>query len=141
MKSVNPYLSFNGNTEEAFKFYQSVFGGELQMVRFRDMADIMGASEEHLDKIANVGLPLEGGSMLMGDDGAAVMGQPLTVGNNVSINLEAESAEEAERLFHGLAAGGQTTMPLEETEWAEKFGMLTDRFGINWSVNYTGKKA
>src|SRR5690606_877740 len=129
------------NTEEAFKFYQSVFGGELQMVRFRDMADIMGASEEHLDKIANVGLPLEGGSMLMGDDGAAVMGQPLTVGNNVSINLEAESAEEAERLFHGLAAGGQTTMPLEETEWAEKFGMLTDRFGINWSVNYTGKKA
>lgn len=141
MKSVNPYLSFNGNTEEAFRFYQSVFGGELQIFRFRDMADTMGASEEHLDKIANVGLPLGGGSMLMGDDGAAVMGQPLTVGNNVSINLEAESAEEAERLFHGLAAGGQTTMPLEETEWAEKFGMLTDKFGVQWSVNYTGKKA
>src|SRR5690606_1327668 len=121
------------------KFYQSVFGGELQIVRFRDMGDTMGVTGDNLNKIANIGLPLGGGAMLMGDDGVAVMGETLTVGNNFSINLEAESSEEAEKLINGLSEGAKTTMPLEETEWAEKFGMLTDKYGIQWSVNYPGK--
>lgn len=140
MKSVNPYLNFNGNTEEVFKFYQSVFGGELDIVRFKDMADTMGATGDDLEKVAHVALPIGGGTLLMGDDGPAVMGQPLTVGDNFSINLETDSAEEAEKVFNKLSAGGEITMPLEKTEWAEKFGMLTDKYGIAWSVNYTGEE-
>jgi len=139
MKSVNPYLNFDGNTEEAFEFYQSVFGGELQLVRFKDMDDTMGAKGDDLEKIANVVLPIGGNTMLMGDDGPAVMGHPITVGNNFSINIEADSAEEAENVFNDLSAGGEITMPLEKTEWAEKFGMLTDKYGITWSVNYPGE--
>ena len=140
MKSVNPYLNFNGNTEKAFTFYQSVFGGELQITRFKDMRDNMGATGENLNKIANIALPIGAGVTLMGDDGPAVMGQSMTIGDNFSINLEAESAEEAEKLFNSLSDGGKAMMPLEETEWAEKFGMFADKFGIQWSVNYTGKK-
>jgi len=141
MKSVNPYLNFDGNTEESFEFYQYVFGGELQLVRYKDMEDDMCAKGDDLEKIANVGLPIAGNTMLMGDDGLSVMGQPITVGNNFSINLEADSAEEAEKVFNDLSAGGDITMPLEETEWAEKFGVLTDKYGITWSVNYSGEKS
>jgi PhnB protein len=140
MKSVNPYLNFDGNTEEAFEFYQSVFGGEVDITRFKDLDDNMGATGADLEKIANVALPIGGGTMLMGDDSPAVMGQSLTEGDNFSINLEADSAEEAEKVFKDLSADGKITMPLEETEWAEKFGMLTDKYGITWSVNYSGEK-
>ncbi|MBN2733120.1 MAG: VOC family protein [Balneolaceae bacterium] len=140
MKAVNPYLNFDGNTEEVFEFYQSVFGGELQIVRFKDMEDSMGATGDDLEKIAHVSLPIGGNTMLMGDDGPAVMGQPMTVGDNFSINLEAENAQEAEKVFNDLSAGGKITMPLQETEWAAKFGMLTDKYGISWSVNYPGEE-
>jgi PhnB protein len=138
MQSVNPYLNFDGNTEEAFEFYQSVFGGELNIVRFKDMGDSMGATGDDLEKVAHAALPIGGDTLLMGDDGPVVMDQPLTVGDNFSINLETDSAEEAEKVFNDLSADGKITMPLEETEWAEKFGMLTDKFGITWSVNYAG---
>src|SRR5699024_8189243 len=100
MKSVNPYINFNGNTEEALEFYQSVFGGELNIVRFKDMADSMGATGDDLEKVAHAALPLGGSTMLMGDDGPAVMGQDLTVGDNFSINLETDSTEEAEKVFN-----------------------------------------
>lgn len=140
MKAVNPYINFDGNTEEAFEFYQSVFGGELQVVRFKDMEDSMGATGDDLEKIAHVSLPIGGNTMLMGDDGPAVMGQPVTTGNNFSINLETDSSQEAKKVFSNLSVGGKITMPLKETEWAEKFGMLTDKFGITWSVNYPGEK-
>ncbi len=138
MKQVNPYLNFNGNTEEAFKFYQSVFGGELQIVRFKDLGNDMGATGDDLNKIANIALPLGEDTLLMGDDGPAVSGQPFTEGNNFSINLETENAEEIEKLFDRLSEGGQATMPLQQTEWAEKFGMCTDKFGIQWLLSYTG---
>lgn len=138
MKSVNPYLNFNGNTEEAFEFYQSVFGGDLQITRFKDMADNMGATGEDLDKIANIVLPLSGDTVLMGTDILDAMDQKLTIGNNFSITLEADSADEAEELFNKLSDGGEVQMPLMETEWAEKYGALTDKFGIHWMVNYTG---
>lgn len=140
MKAVNPYLNFDGNTEEAFKFYQSVFGGELQIVRFKDMEDSMGATGNNLEKIAHVSLPIGGNTLLMGDDGPAVMGQSVTAGDNFSINLETNSSQEAEKVFSNLSAGGKITMPLKKTEWAEKFGMLTDKYGITWSVNYPGEK-
>lgn len=138
MKAVNPYLNFDGNTEEAFKFYQSVFGGELQITRFKDMADTMGANGEDLNKIANIALPLNGDTMLMGTDLLESMGQKLTMGNNFSITLETDSAEEAEELFNKLSDGGEVQMPLMQTEWAEKYGDCIDKFGIHWMVNYTG---
>lgn len=138
MKQVNPYLNFNGNTEEVFKFYQSVFGGELQIVRFKDLGDDMGATGDDLNKIAHVALPLGENTFLMGDDGPAVSGQPFTEGNNFSINLETESAKEVEVLFNALSEDGDKIMPLQQTEWAEKFGICTDRFGVRWLLGYTG---
>lgn len=143
MKSVNPYLNFNGNTEEAFNFYQSVFGGEfLDVLSFKEMeGDQMGVPENKLDKVAHIALPLGNDTILMGDDGPYAMDQPLTVGNNFHINIEAESMEEAEQLFSDLSGGGKVEMPLEETEWAELFGMVTDKYGIQWMVDYPGNKA
>lgn len=142
MKAVNPYLNFAGNTEEAFRFYQVVFGGELQMVRYGDVPDNpMGVPDEDLDRIANVALPLRGDAVLMGTDTLESLGQTLDVGNNVSIALETDSAEEAEKLFGKLSDGGEVMMPLMETEWAETYGMCIDRFGVRWMFNYTGDKA
>lgn len=139
MKAVSPYLNFAGNTEEVFRFYQAVFGGELQIVRFGDFPENpMGVPDEDLDKIAHVALPLVGDNMLMGTDTLESFGQKLTAGNNFHITLEAESAEEAERLFDALSTGGEVEMPLAEAEWAERYGMCTDRYGVRWMVNYTG---
>ena len=140
MKSANPYLNFPGNTEEAFTFYRSVFGGDfLAVVRFRDFGDnAMGAPESELDRIAHIALPLGETNILMGTDVLGSQGQSLTMGNNFYITLEPESAEEAERLFGSLSGGGRVEMPLQQTEWAEKYGACADRFGVQWMVSYTG---
>jgi PhnB protein len=137
MKNVNPYLNFPGNTEEAFGFYRSVFGGEFPMVlRFRDFGPEMDGPDG--DKLAHIALPLGHGSMLMGTDALESHGRTLTMGNNFSISLEAETSGEAERLFGALSAGGRTDMPLGRTEWAELYGMCTDRYGVQWMVNFPG---
>jgi PhnB protein len=140
MKAANPYLNFNGNTEEAFHFYKTVFGGEfLGVLRFRDFGEnAMQVPEADLEKIAHIALPLGGTNILMGTDVLESQGQTLNVGNNVYFNLEAESAEEAQELFNALADGGRIEMPLQKTEWAEKYGVCADRFGVQWMVNYTG---
>ncbi|MGH7577225.1 MAG: VOC family protein [Longimicrobiales bacterium] len=140
MKAANPYLNFKGNTEEAFNFYKSVFGGELLGVaRFRDFADnSMGVAEADLDKIAHIALPLGPHNLLMATDYVDSMPFPFVAGNNFSITIDTDSAEEAERLFNALAAGGEPGMPLQKTEWAELYGHLTDKFGVQWMVNYTG---
>ncbi len=141
MKSVNPYINFNGNAEEAFHFYQSVFGGEVQLVRFKDMENKMGLTdEEKLNKIAYIALPLGNGTMLMGDDGPAVFDLPMPENSNFSISLETESPEEVKNLFSSLSSGGEKTMEIQETEWAECFGMCTDPYGVKWILNYTGDK-
>jgi PhnB protein len=139
MISASPYLNFPGNTEEAFNHYKSVFGGEFTNVtRFRDMGDnSMGVPEGDLDKIANIGLPLGKHTVLMGTDSLAGW-KPLAVGNNFYIALEVESVEQANRLFVSLSEGGQVEMPLQATEWAEKYGCCVDRFGVQWMVMYTG---
>lgn len=141
MKTVSPYLNFAGNTEEAFRFYQTVFGGELQIVRFKDFQQMEGMpplSASDKEKVGHAALPLGPDNMLMGTDALESMGQQLTMGNNYSIALEVDSAEEGDELFQKLSDGGTVSMPLAETEWAERFGACTDRFGIQWMVNYTG---
>lgn len=140
MKSVNPYIDFNGNAEEAFKFYQTVFGGELQMIRYKDLKNDMGLTGEELNQIGNAVLPLVGGTLLYGGDVPESFGQAIKAGNQLQINIETESADEAEHLFNALSDGGEVKMQVQETEWAEKFGMLSDRFGVRWMIMFTGEK-
>ena len=140
MKTVQPYLNFAGNTEEAFRFYCSVFDTEIQaLIRFRDMGGKeMGVPEEDLDKIMHIALPLGKEHMLMATDTLESLGQNLIVGNNTSIMLGVETEEEAHRLFDGLAGGGTPQMPLQRVEWAEAFGMCTDKYGVQWLISYQG---
>ena len=139
MKTANPYLNFPGNTREAFEFYRSVFGGEfVDVLRFRDMGDTMGVPESQLDGIAHISLPLGAGNILMGTDQPESWGQPLRPGNNFYIAIEADDADEADRLFAGLSAGGRVEMALEKTDWAEKYGSCVDRYDVQWMVMYTG---
>ncbi len=143
MKQVNPYINFNGNCEEAFLFYKGIFGGELQMVRFKDMKDELPGgerlSEEKLNKIANITLTIGANTTLMGDDGAFVFGKGIKESDRISIEIEAESSEEADRLFHALAEGGEIKMKLAKTSWAEKFGQCIDKYSLRWMVNYSGQ--
>jgi PhnB protein len=139
MEYVNPYLNFRGQTEEAFRFYHSVFGGgEPSFVRYRDMG-MGGAEDRDADLVAHVSLPIGAGTLLMGSDVSDAGAGGFQVGNNVQIYLGAEDADEARRLFEALSAGGQVTMPLERTAWAELFGSWVDRFGVHWMVDYTGE--
>jgi PhnB protein len=136
MPSINPYLNFENKTEEAFNFYKSVFGGEFQtLMRFKDAAGEMPMKPEEGEKIMHMALPI-GSNMLMGSDTPEGMGQ-VTRGTNVSVSVHPDSEEEARRIFNGLAAGGNVTMPFEKAFWGDFFGMLTDKFGINWMVNYS----
>jgi len=140
MKVAHPYLNFAGNTEEVFNFYRSVLGGEFTNVtRYRDMGgEAMGLQEADMDRIANIGLPLGNGPVLMATDVVEGFGNSPSPGNNFYIALETDTAEEAEKVFNGLAEGGDIEMALQEVEWAEKYGSLRDRFGIQWMVMYTG---
>lgn len=140
MKSINPYINFNENCEEAFKFYQSVFGGELQIARYKDLENQMGLEGDDLNKIANVSLPLIGDTLLYGSDTPDPVNYGIEMGNDMQINIEAESVEEAEQLFNGLSDGGEVSMPLQETEWAERFTMFDDKFGVQWMIMYSGAK-
>ena len=137
MTSVNAYLTFEGNCEEAFNHYRSVFGGEFPYVgRFKDMPSETPLSEKDQNKIMHMSLPVGGNTMLMGSDSAGEWGGKTIVGNNISLSINTESTEEADRVFNGLSAGGTVTMPLNKTFWGAYFGMFTDKFGINWMVNY-----
>lgn len=138
MIKLNVYLNFPGTTEEAFVFYKSIFGGEFDMLqRFRDVKDLPDRekfSEADLNKIMHIALPV-GGLSLMGTDALESMGQHLTMGDNVNLSLHPETKEEAERLFAGLAEGGKVGLPLTEMFWNTTFGMLTDKFGVQWMFN------
>jgi PhnB protein len=132
------YLNFKGNAEEAFKFYKSVFGGEFSALqRFKDTPEADKISAADRDKIMHVSLPIGKGVTLMATDGLESMGQKLEVGNNFSLSIEAESKEEADRLFNALSKEGKIEMPLQKTFWGAYFGMFADKFGIQWMVNYT----
>lgn len=139
MATVNIYLTFNGNCREAFDFYKSVFGGEYPYIgTFGEMPPAEGSEvkEEDRDKIMHVTLPISEETILMGSDTGSDHAAQFVVGNNFSISVNAGSREEAERLFNGLSSDGKITMPLSDTFWGAYFGMFTDKFGINWMVNY-----
>ncbi|MFV8344759.1 VOC family protein [Flavobacterium sp. ZB4P13] len=140
MASINPYLVFNGNCEEAFLFYQSVFGGAFSYIgRFKDIPPntegCESGSEEDSEKIMHVSLPIGKGTILMGSDNNS-SSKEVVFGQNISVSINTESKEEADKLFNGLSAGGTVTMPMNQTFWGAYFGMFTDKFGINWMVNF-----
>ena len=136
MTTINPYLNFNGNCEEAFNFYRSVFGGDFPMfMRYKDMPSDGHLPASEGEKIMHIALPIGEGTILMGGDVLDAMGNA-TVGTNLSIAISPASEEEATRLFNGLAASGQVTVPMDHAPWGAFFGMLTDKFEIQWMVNY-----
>jgi len=139
MTTVNTYLTFNGNCEEAFNFYKSVFGGEFDYIgKFKDMPP-MGdkpVAPEEADKIMHVSLPIGEGTYLMGSDSSDAYGHATVIGNNFSISIKTDSQTEADRLYNGLSAGGKITMPMEKTFWGSYFGMFTDKYSINWMVSF-----
>ncbi|KQR70306.1 VOC family protein [Pedobacter sp. Leaf176] len=135
MATVNTYLNFNGNTEEAFNFYKSVFGGQfLAVQRFKDMPGCEGMKTDDQEKLMHIALPI-GGNILMGTDITEPM-PPATFGTGISISVDASSEDEAYTIFKNLSEGGKVTMSMEKTFWNALFGMLTDKFGIQWMVNY-----
>lgn len=139
MATINIYLSFKNQTEEAFNFYKQAFGTEFvdgRINRYKDMpgGDKMPAEEQNL--VMHVGLPVGNGNTLMGSDIPESRGHSVVVGNNCQVSINADSKEEAARLFNSLSDGGKVTMPLADTFWGAYFGMFTDKFGINWMVNY-----
>jgi PhnB protein len=141
--SINPYLNFAGNCEDAFNFYRNVFGGNFTYIgRFGEMPPQEGAPpmpENERNKIMHVSLPIGGGSILMGSDTSEAFGHNTNIGNNFSISINAKSESDADRLYNGLAEGGMQTMPMSKTFWGSYFGMLTDRYGIQWMVSFDEK--
>lgn len=141
MARVSTYLNFPRNTEEAFKFYQSIFGGEFTrggIARFGDMPPMEGMpplSEEDKLLVMHVELPILGGHILMGTDAPESCGFYVNAGNNVHINLETDTREETKRLFDALANGGKVTMDLQDVFWGAYYGSCTDKFGVQWMFN------
>lgn len=144
MTLVNPYLTFLGNCEEAFHFYKSVFGGEFTYVgRFKDMPPQEGQSmpEEAGNKIMHISLPISKETTLMGSDTGGEWAAHTVIGNNISLSINVDSKEEADRIFGALAKDGRVTMPLASTFWGDYFGMCTDAYGINWMMSYNESAA
>ena len=137
MPTINPYINFNGNAEEAFNFYKSVFGGEFAtIVRFKDLeGPDFNVSEEDADKIMRIVLPI-GESSLIANDVPAALGRVSENENRSKIAVSAESREEAEKIFAGLSEGAEVEMPLGESPWGTSFAMLRDRYGIEWTVEF-----
>ncbi|AFD09021.1 VOC family protein [Solitalea canadensis] len=137
MAQINPYLNFKGNCEEAFNFYKSVFGGDFPFVgRYKDMPPSENSGGIDGEKIMHMSLPISKESTLMGSDVGGEWASHIVEGNNIQLSVNAETEDDAKRIFDALSAGGRVSMPLEKTFWGALFGMFTDKFGINWMVNY-----
>jgi PhnB protein len=146
MARVSTYLNFPRNTEEAFNFYKSVFGGEFKgghIARFGDIPAGNGAPpipEADKNLVMHIELDTVGGHTIMGTDAPESMGFTVEKGNNVHINLEPDTRDETKRLFDGLSKGGKITMELADMFWGDYFGSCTDKYGINWMFNCSEKK-
>lgn len=140
MTTVNIYLTFDGNCKEAFEFYKSVFGGDFPYVgTFGEMPQHDGMpaiNEEMKNRIMHITLPISNETCLMGSDTGGEWATNFKNGNNFSVSVNTDSIEEADRIFNGLSEGGKVTMPMAKTFWESYFGMFTDKFGINWMVNF-----
>lgn len=144
MSRVSTYLNFPRQTEEAFNFYKSVFGGEFEggIHRFSEVPPQPGQppmSEEDKNLVMHITLPILGGHMLMGTDAPESMGFTVNMGNNVYLNLEPDTRGETDRLFAALSAGGKVEMPLQEMFWGDYYGSCKDKFGVQWMFNCTSK--
>ena len=137
MPTINPYINFNGNAEEAFTFYKSVFGGEFKtIVRFKDLESAEFSVPEHeANKIMHIALPI-GGNTLIANDVPESMGRVNENENRSKIAVSTESRAEADRIFAGLAAGGAVEVPLSDSPWGTYFGMFRDKYGIEWTVEF-----
>jgi PhnB protein len=138
MPKINPYIHFNGNAEEAFQFYKSVFGGEfLRIARYKDFASLDNqVSENEANKLAHIALPIGPDNILMGSDVPEFMGPLNEAENRSKIYVTPDSKAEADRLYHGLSAGGQIEMPIGDSSWGTYFGMFRDKYGIEWMIDF-----
>ncbi len=141
MATINPWINFNGNAEEAFTFYKSVFGGEFaKVMRFKDLAGPeFPVAEKEANKIMHIALPI-GNNFLIANDVPEVMGRVNENENRSKIAISAESKEDADRLFAGLSAGGQVEMPIADSPWGSYFAMFRDKYGIEWTVEFSPGK-
>lgn len=137
--TFNPYLNFDGNAEEAFRFYQSVFGGELFVQRMGDAPGGENLPENEKNRAMHVGLPVGKDQFLMASDCLPSQGQVLNQGNNNYISISTDSREESDKLFNGLSAGGAIEMPMADMFWGDYFGSFVDKFGICWMINYSNQ--
>jgi len=138
MAQLNPYINFNGNAEEAFTFYKSVFGGEFsRLSRFSEMnSEFFPQSPHESNKIMHISLPIGKNSVLMANDVPEFMGKVNEMENRSKISVTVESREEADRIFNGLSTGGTVEMPMEDSFWGSYFGMFRDKFGIEWMIEF-----
>lgn len=136
MARTSTYLNFSGKTEEAFNFYKSVFGGEFGndgIARFGEMAP------NDADMVLHIELEITGGHVLMGSDAPESMGFKVIQGNNIHLNLEPDTRDEADRLFNALSLNGNITQPMQDMFWGAYYGSITDQFGITWMINFSKK--
>ena len=138
MAVINPHINFNGNAEEAFTFYKSVFGGEFaKVIRFKDLANAgFSLTEKEANKIMHIALPIGKSNVLMGNDVPEILGKVNEKENRSKISISTESKEEADQLFNGLSAGGEIEMPISDSPWGSYFGMFRDKYGIEWMVDF-----
>lgn len=142
MAQLNPHINFNGNAEEAFNFYKSVFGGEFTAImRFKDLPEDPENkwSESEGNKIMHIALPV-GNNLLMANDVPSFMGTVNERENRSKIAVTAASREEADQLFHGLSAGGEVEAPIGDSPWGSYFGMFRDKYGIEWMIDFPSGK-
>ena len=137
MALINPHINFNGNAEEAFNFYKSVFGGEFaRIVRYKDMKIAeMPIAEDEANKIMHIAFPI-GKNVLMGNDVPSFMGKVNEQENRSKISVSTETREEADKIFNGLSAGGNIEVPMADSPWGSYFGMFRDKYGIEWMVDF-----
>jgi PhnB protein len=141
MKSINPWINFNGNAEEAFTFYKSVFGGEFKkIVRFKDLAGPeFPVADKEANKVMYIALPVGKNNVLVANDVPEFMGRTNENENRSKILLSVESREEADKIFNGLSAGGNVEGPIGDTPWGSYAGMFRDKYGIEWIVEFDPK--
>ena len=142
MATINPWINFNGNAEEAFAFYKSVFGGEFtKVMRFKDIASAeFPVAEKEVNKITHIALPIGSSTTLIANDVPEMLGRVNERENRSKIYLTTEIKEEADRLFHGLSAGGEVEGPIGDSPWGSYAGMFRDKYGIEWIIEFSYSK-